>query len=208
MRGFLFFISLFLLLFSLESCYKEEIIFNVEPNNSLDLPLILRINNRDCAFDYNQNTLRYPIKKDSISNFEAFIEFQDYSEVIFNNQSLKNNLINNLGEIRINKQYEIKIITNNTVKVLKLKFTNLPIVQIITSSRIYDDPKSLARFVIHSPDKSTISSYIGIELRGGWETLQFPKKSFSFSFLNGNFLNDMTDYSVFDFEQNTDWILD
>ena len=104
MRSFLFFISLFLLLFSLESCYKEEVIFNVEANNSLELPLILRINNKDCAFDYSQNTLRYTIEKDSIINFEAFIEFQDYSEVIFNNQSLKNNLINNLGEIRINKQ--------------------------------------------------------------------------------------------------------
>jgi len=208
MRGFLFFISLFLLLFSLESCYKEEVIFDVESNNSLELPLILRINNKDCAYDYNQNTLRYPIQKDSIISFEAFIEFQDYSEVIFNNQSLKNNLINNLGDIRINKQYEIKIITNNTVKILKLVFTNLPIVQIITPSRIYDDPKSLARFVIHLPTKSTISSYIGIEQRGGWETLQLPKKSYSFSFLNSNFLNDITDYSVFDLEQNTYWILD
>jgi len=208
MRGFLFFISLFLLLFSLESCYKEEVIFDVESNNSLELPLILRINNKDCAFDYNKNTLRYSIQEDSIISFEAFIEFQDYSEVIFSNQSLKNNLINNLGDIRINKQYEIRIITNNTVKILNLVFTNLPIVQIITPSRIYDDPKCLARFVIHSPNKSTISSYIGIEQRGGWASLQLPKKSYSFSFLNSNSLNDMTDYSLFDLEKNTDWILD
>ena len=208
MRSFLFFISLFLLLFSLESCYKEEVIFNVEANNSLELPLILRINNKDCAFDYTQNTLRYPIEKDSIINFEAFIEFQDYSEVVFNNQSLKNNLINNLGEIRINKQYEINISTNNTVKVLKLIFTNLPIVQLITPSRIYDEPKSLARFVINFPNQNTISSYVGIEQRGGWETLQLPKKSYSFSFLNSTFLDEKTPYSVFDLEQNTDWVLD
>ena len=208
MRKILFLMSLSLLLFSLESCYKEEVIFNVDPNNSLELPLILRINNQDCAFDYTRNTLRYPIEKDSMINFEAFIEFQDYSEVFFNNQSLKNNWINNLGEIRVNKQYEIKIITNNTVKVLKLIFTNLPIVQLITPSRIYDEPKSLARFVINYPNQSTTSSYIGIEQRGGWATLQLPKKSYSLSFLNSTFLDDKRSYSVFDLEQNTDWMLD
>ena len=113
-----------------------------------------------------------------------------------------------MGEIRTNKQYEIKISTNNTVKVLKLIFTNLPIVQLITPSRIYDEPKSLARFVINFPNQNTISSYVGIEQRGGWETLQLPKKSYSFSFLNSTFLDEKTPYSLFDLEQNTDWVLD
>ncbi len=208
MKKVLFLISILSLLCILESCYKEEVIFNANSNNSLELPLILSINSKYCAFDFNQNTLRYSIEQDSITSFKAFIEFQDYSEVSFNNQLLENNQVNDLGKIKINKNYEVKLITNNTVKVLNLIFTNLPIVQLVTPSKIYDEPKSLARFIINQPNKNTISSYIGIEQRGGWATLQLPKKSYSFSFLNSNFLDDRTSFSVFYAEQNTDWILD
>ena len=86
MRYFETIISSILIIMCFESCYKEEIIFNAEPNNLLELPLILRINHKDCSFDYNQNSLRYSVAEEVIPKFEVFIEFQEYSVIFFENQ--------------------------------------------------------------------------------------------------------------------------
>ena len=159
----IFFLSIFLI-FSFESCYKEQIIFNSDPNNFLELDLILRINNKDCAFDQHTNTLRYPIEDDIIENFEAFIEFQEYSEIYFKDSLLINNSINDLGNIEINKDYKLSIITNGIAHEFDLQFTNLPIMQIITHNTILDEPKVLAKLIINYPSTITnrMTSYIGI----------------------------------------------
>ena len=75
--------------------------------------------------------------------------------------------MNNLGDIEINKNYDLTINIKNTTYDLNIQFTNLPIIQIITPNQIYDEPKVLARIIINYPDEieSEISSYIGIEYR-------------------------------------------
>lgn len=191
-----------------ESCYKEEVIFNSEPNSLLELPLILRINKKDCALDYNTASLRYPISEDKIPGFEALIEFQDYSVIYFEDQLLVNNKINNLGDIEINMPYKVTVITNNLVTELILTFSNLSIIQIILADEIFDDPKSLAKVSVNYSDRKTISSYIGIEQRGGWHTLQLPKKSYNFIFLNSIYTDDKVPASLFNLEKNTEWMLD
>lgn len=210
MRNFEPIIISVLIMIFFESCYKEKILFNSEISNHLELSLILKINNKDCVLDYEHSTLRYPIREDSIVDFEVFIEFQDYSTVYFNGKLLENNQFNNLGDIKINKEYSVKIITNNTTKYLTLKFTNLPIVQIITPNQIYDDPKSLARLIVNYPDinQASVSSYIGIEQRGGYHTLQLQKRSYGFSFLNSIYTDDQIPRSLFNLESNSNWILD
>ena len=191
-----------------ESCYKEEVIFNSEPNSLLELPLILRINEKNCALDYNTGSLRYPISEDKISGFEALIEFQDYSVIYFEDQLLVNNKINDLGDIEINMPYKVTVITNNIVTELILTFSNLPIIQIVLADEIFDDPKSLAKVSVNYADRKTVSSYIGIEQRGGWHTLQLPKKSYNFIFLNSNYTDDKVSTSLFNLEKNTEWMLD
>jgi len=198
-----------LLLLCFTSCYKERVVFDAEPNSSLELPLILKINNKNCSFDSNSKTLRYPIDNESIESFGCLIEFQDYSNIYFKGSLLENNTINNLGDIEVNKDYDLLVITNNTTRELKLKFTRLPIIQIITHNEIVDEPKKIARLIINYPEtaENVITSYVGIEFRG--ETSQsFPKKSMSFSFLNSTFTNDETSKSIFNLPQNSDWGLD
>lgn len=197
-----------LIILCFESCYKEDVIFNTEPNNLLELPLILRMNHKDCSFDYNTNSLRYPISEEVIPQFEIFIEFQDYSVLFFENQLLKNKQINNLGEIKINEEYKIKVVCNNTIKELTLMFINLPIIQIVTPNQIYNDPKSLAKIIMNFPEKEAVISYIGIEQRGGYHTLQLPKRSYNFSFLNSVYTDDITSKSLFNENINSDWMLD
>ena len=192
-----------------QSCYKEEVVYDYELDHSLELPLILRINNKDCGFDLESNTLRYPIENDSIIDFSPLMEFNNNSKIYFNNELLKNQQINNLGNIKINLGYEVEIRTNNQTKQLKLFFTNLPIVQVTTPNQIFDDPKTLARITVNyqNDNEELITSYIGLEYRGA-TSQKYPKKSFGFSFLNSLNTNDEISRTVFDMRNNTDWILD
>ena len=191
------------------SCQKDEVLFNPDPNAELELPMILKINGQQCFFSADQNALRFSISKDSIINYEAFIEFQEYSDISFNDQELHNKVINKLGNIFINKEYEIQVKTNGEVKKLKLTFTNLPIVQVITNSSVYNEPKTLARFNIQYPNSElkSFTSYIGIEYRGASSQF-YDKKSYGFSFLKEPYLSSKTSKSVFAWKKNTDWILD
>lgn len=195
--------------FSFQSCYKEKIFYDSEPGRNLEQVLLLRINNKDCALDIASSQLRYSIQDSAIDNFSAHIKFQNYSEVYFNDKRLKNNQHNILGRIEIDKKYPLRIITGKTTTNFTLSFTSLPIVQIVTTNKILDEPKTLARVYFNYPDfdKPSLSPFIGIEQRGG-STQNYPKKSFGFSFLKNTYLDETVSLSVFDMKSNKDWILD
>ena len=196
-------------IFFFQSCYKEAIIFDGEPNNFLEPNLILKINNKDCAFDSKSNTLRYSIEYDCIGDFEAFIEFQSCSKIYFRDSLLINNHMNNLGAIEVNKDYEISVITNGIEHDMILQFTNLPIIQVLTHNTIIDEPKKLARLIINYPSLSedVLTSYVGIEHKGKASQWN-EKKSFLFSFLNSQRTDDRVSKSIFGLKENSDWWLD
>jgi hypothetical protein len=203
------FLGLLVFVFYVQSCYKEEVVFDSLPDNQLELALILELNGKDCFFDKSSNTLRYAIEKDSIQNFAPYVRFQDYSEITINNISLTNKAINALGKIRINESYAVKIITKGITTQLSLIFTNLPILRIVTPNQIIDEPQKLARLTINYPSDSIpkMTSFIGVDFRGG--SAQFnPKKSYGFSFLNNMDLGSKTSKSLFAWKENEDWILD
>ena len=160
--------------------------------------------------DYDNRILRYSISKSSTSSFQPLVEFPENSQVYLNNILLNNYQINNLGQVYTNIDYPVKIVNNNETHHFTLKFTDLPIVQIITSNTIYDEPKSTARIVVNYPDinQSSISSYIAIEQRGGWNNLSLPKRLYGFSFLSTRYTDDIVSRSLFDLKNNVDWILD
>ena len=192
------------------SCYKEEVIFDANPDDQLRTALILRFNHKDCLLDFDNKSLRYSILNNSITSFQPLVQFQENSQVYFNNILLNNNQINHLGQVYTNVDYPVKIITNNETNHFTLKFTDLPIIQIITSNTIYDEPKSTARIVVNYPNisQSSFSSYIAIEQRGGWNNLSLDKRSYGFSFLSSRYTDDIVSNSLFEFRNNVDWILD
>lgn len=196
-------------LIGLQSCLQEEIVFNSEPNSELELSTILKLNEKECSLDFNENSLRFPIENNVISNFSPFIEFQDYSDIYFEGKALVNNSINNLGSVEINKRYAIEIKTQNTTQQFHLTFTNLPIVQIVTPNKIYDEPKSLAKITVNyaSSNKASDTFFIGIEHRGG-TSQSYQKKSFGFSLKANANLNEDISSSFFNMKINNDWILD
>lgn len=207
---FLYFTIVFVSIFvGLQSCYKEEAVFNSEADCNLELATILRINKKECCFDYAENSLRFPIEDTIIEEFTPFIEFQEYSDVYFEGVKLENKSINNLGKIDVNKSYELIIKSQNVVKKLLLTFTNLPTVQIITPNIIFDEPEAIAKIIINynETDKASDQYYIGLEYRGSTSQL-FPKKSFGFSVKENISLDDKISTSIFDMKKNNDWILD
>lgn len=205
----IYLIPITLILFILQSCYKEEIIFNAEPNRYLELPTIFKINGKACCFDHTENSLRYPIDADRIENFTPLIEFQKYSVVYFEGNILQNASINNLGEIVINKKYSVRIETQNEVQQFSLTFTNIPIVQVITQNTIFDEPKTMAKIIVNYTEynKPSDKFFIGIEFRGG-TSQSYQKKSFGFSLKGSINLDDNISDSFFDMHKNNDWILD
>lgn len=197
------------LMCSFNSCYKEVVVFNAEPNSSLELPTILRINGKECGYDHSRGSLRFPIDNSEISEFSPLIEHQDYSTIYFEGKLLLNGEINNLGTVESNKEYTVLIETSDSSTELVLTFTELPIVQLITPNPIYDDPKTIGRIVVNyaEQDRASDQFMVGLEHRGG-SSLAYEKKSFACSLKGSVDLNDDVSGSFFDMKSNNDWILD
>lgn len=198
---------LIVLMNGFSSCYKEITIFDSEPTNSLHLPVLMKLNGRDCFFDSKSNMLRYSILKDSLSDFSPVVKFANTSEIYFYETKLRNGQINHLGHIQIGKPYPLKIISNGTEKKVSLIFTNLPIVQVIADSPFFDEPKSLVRIHCSDPTcKADFSSYAGIEIRGNFSR-GFDKKSLGFSLWKDRFSTSEYSASLLGGAENSEWIL-
>lgn len=191
------------------ACYKEEIIFAAVPDEQLELPLILGLDHRACFYDASSNSLRYTIERDSVVNFMPHVTFQEYASVEWENKLLNNQTTNNLGTVRVGEVYNVTIITKGNRKELTLSFTTLPTVRIVTPNAIVNEPKCLARLTVNNIDnnRSTTTSFIGIEIRGNISQ-SYPKKSYSFSFLNSLNARDKSSKALFGWEKRENWILD
>lgn len=199
----------FLLAFmlGLSSCYKEITFYDTEPTNTLDLPVLIKLDGKDCFYDSKSNMLRYSISKDSLTDFSPAVKFLNTSEIYFQATKLTNNQVNHLGNVQFGKPYPLKIISNGIEKKMDLIFTNLPIVRVISDSPFYDEPKSLVRMTIGDPNYRTdFSSYAGMEIRGNFSR-GFDKKSLGFSLWKDP--NSTSEYSssLLGIADNCEWIL-
>jgi len=89
----------------------------------------------------------------------------------------------------------------------KLFFTKLPVFSITTSSDIVDDPKVPATLTYTDSSGLVLSSFIGIEYRGGWsQTL--PKKNYDIEFWKDVTGRETVDVQFGNMRSDDDWILD
>jgi hypothetical protein len=87
-----------------------------------------------------------------------------------------------------------------------LYFTPLPIISITATDSIVDEPKILAS-LDYSDDEQTITSNIGIELRGA-SSLSFPKKTYDLEFWEDNTGDETQSFEFGEMRSDDDWILD
>ncbi len=191
------------------SCYKEEMVFTSRPNAQLELALLLSFDDKDCFYDEETKRLRYSITGDSVPNFSPLIRFQEHAAIQINGVPLVNNAVNNLGMVQVKKSYPVRITSHGETETLELSFTTLPMARIVTTNKIVDEPKLLARLTVNyaSPDSAAVSSYVGIEYRGA-SSQKNPKKSYGFTFLKSLAGNTPASKALFGCAPNEDWILD
>ncbi len=201
---------LILCFYSLASCYKEKVTYAPAPNKSLELPLLLRLNHKDCFLEHRYHTLRYSLEPQALASFRPYVQFQDNSTVTFEGKTLQNNAFNDLGNIVYKQPYQVQISREGSEPYqVTLTFTNLPIVRVVTKKEIVDEPKKVAKITVNYPTIHSlpVTSYIGIEHRGG-SALQFDKKSYGFEFLSRADVGSEKSKSLFDLPAQEDWILD
>ena len=139
------------------SCKKQEVVFDLLPNEQLEMPLLLNINGKPAFLDAQNNMFRYALSKNSLVQFAAAVSFDEISEVWIDDKKIVNGGMHHFGDITINKPYKVVFKTNNKDFNFNLYFTNLPIVQVTTLSKIKTDPKSIARINICRPDPNDIN---------------------------------------------------
>lgn len=203
------FLLILLTITVLVSCKKEIVVFDNDPDTQFELPLILKLNDKNCFYDAGNNLLKYSLDQVSLNNFSPVVQFQDFSTVVFEGKQLQNNEPNELGNIELHKVYSLEITTEGQTKKMKLVFTDIPMIQVVTFDKIPNEPKALARMTVNYPEKGSASQvdWIGIEQRGA-SSLSYDKKSYGLTvYANKNTSNPVS-RSYFNFSQNEDWILD
>lgn len=204
-RGFIYFIFIFLLV----SCTKYDVVFDAEANREFELTLILNLNDKDCAFDAENGTLKFSLDESSLNGFNPFVKFQEYSRIWLEGRELNNNAYNSFGDLDYNLPLDLRIETEGEVSNFQLLFTSIPIVQIVTLDEIRNEPKILGKLTLNYPDPLTPKnkSFVGIEIRGR-TTASFAKKSYGFTPLNAKEVGDLKSEQYFDFSSNYKWALD
>lgn len=85
-------------------------------------------------------------------------------------------------------------------------FSQLPIIRIYNQGPIYDDPKVLAEFIMTETDQTTISSFVGIELRGN-TSLWWDKHNYLIEFWTDAQGANTHDVSLLGMRSDDDWNL-
>tara|TARA_B100000508_G_scaffold141077_2_gene146013 strand:+ start:7644 stop:9122 length:1479 start_codon:yes stop_codon:yes gene_type:complete len=203
------YISFLVFLVFLMACQKTEVIYDNIANENLELPLLLRLNRKNCVFDSHNRILKYSIDENSINNFSPYVEFQRHSNITLESIKLTNGTVNNFGNIELNKAYRVIINTGNRTDEFTLFFTKIPTIQIVTANPIINGPKTLSRMILNYPEIRRISenNWTGIEQRGS-SSLRYDKKSFGIKIYSDKSKDSPSSQSYFDFKQNQKWILD
>jgi hypothetical protein len=139
-----------------------------------------------------------------IQNINAYQNIGDHSDVVITLGPKPYSFISTPDSLAYTKSYSIKDISST--KEYTLYFTELPIGIIETENTIVDEPKVSANFT-YSDNEQTVSSNIGIELRGG-NSLFFPKKTYDIEFWKDESGEENRDMQFGELRKDDDWILD
>jgi len=203
-------ICLFLLF---QGCYKD---INTESlKDSLpEAPYrLLQFDNVEGMVDLEEHTIMYTISKDTLLSFSPFTIYLGYDAVQIDGVELKNEEVNELGQVVVNRPYQVIAKQDLQADTFNLIFTTLPLIHIMTLEEIQDEPKILSQIEMHycadgNPDHSpsSFNTFAGIEIRGGSST-KFRKKSYGFELWRDESAKEYA-ASLLGMRFGEDWILD
>lgn len=136
------------------------------------------------------------------SDLEKFSNLGQFTEVSFKMGDQTYRLTSDQEELVTNASYSVNI----GKFYYTLYFTDLPVISISTPNTIVNDPKVWAEFT-YADMEQVMSSYIGIEIRGG-VSQSFPKKTYDFELWQDKTGAKTWSRRFGDLRSDDDWILD
>ena len=162
---------------------------------------ILTINVSDNEFGIDESL---SVIVSRIQNIGDYQDIGNYDEVIITLGENNYSFISNTNSLEYTNSYIIEKV--NTSEQYTIYFTKLPIILIESDNTIVDDPKVLANLV-YTDDEQTVTSNIGIELRGGFSQ-SYPKKTYDIEFWEDEIGDETVDFQFGELREDDDWILD
>ncbi len=205
----LWIISLIPILFS--SCYEEIQLDETDPSDTI--LKVLSVNHIDGFVDEDAKLILFTLPSDTITSFNAYIHFYQFTSISFAGIELQNDEVNDLGEISTGRPYELIAFTQNLRDTFEVVFTPFPLIQISCGEEITDEPKVLCSFKMQyfrntSDDKNIYSftSLAGIEVRGA-TSMRYNKVSYGTELWKNNAREDYS-AALLGMRLSEDWILD
>ena len=150
-----------------------------------DLTAITAINGNNIAYDKNTNTYFYTISKKSLGSTIALkLEFDGNYKYKFKGHTI------NLLKVDFNRTYKVIIYNKNKYYETKIRFTNLPIVNIGVNGAITrDETNSDFTYINSTLLNKVVNSNSTIKVRGQTSS-KFPKKSYKIKMYNKSYSKD------------------
>lgn len=167
-----------------------------------NLTTITAINGTNIAYDKNTNTYFYTISKRSIGSTVALkLEFDGNYKYKFKGHAI------NLVKVDFNRTYKVTIYNKNKYYETKIRFTNLPIVNIGVNSDITrDETNSDFTYINSTLLNKVVNNNSTIKIRGQSSSV-FPKKSYKIKMYNKSYSKDK-DIIMSKFYYGSSFILD
>ena len=139
-----------------------------------------------------------------LQNIDEYQDIGDYNEINIRLGDRNYRFISPPDNLSYTNSYVVEDMMSSDQFVLY--FTPLPIISIETNNIIVDEPKVQAVFT-YSDNEQTLSSNIGIEIRGG-VSQSYPKKTYDIEFWDDEMGNLNVDMKFGQLREDDDWILD
>lgn len=139
-----------------------------------------------------------------LQNIDEYQDIGDYNEINIRLGDRNYRFISPPDNLSYTNSYVVEDMMSSDQFVLY--FTPLPIISIETNNIIVDEPKVQAVFT-YSDNEQTLSSNIGIEIRGG-SSQSYPKKTYDIEFWDDEMGNLNVDMKFGQLREDDDWILD
>lgn len=163
--------------------------------------------------DREEHLLLYTLPSDTIGSFSPYVRFGNYQAIEIDGIVLKENEVNELGEVVLNHPYVVTVRKGKEIDTYQLYFTNLPLLHIYTEAKIPDEPKVLSWVELAYANEKDgagetrlFRSFAGIEIRGRTSAAH-EKKSYGLELWIDRYGKDR-EAPLLGMRYGEDWILD
>ena len=195
-------ISLYYGIFGFSVSYKSVKEIKSERKETTELIKYLKINEIDTVYDKSLDLYYYSIPiENKNKKYVLKLNLEDnFKYKIYNYDT-------NLIDVKYDKEYKIIIYNKNKYQIIKLKFTNLPLVDIETESNITDnETNTIFKYINPSNLDKVVTESAKMKVRGA-TTRWYDKKSYKVEFYNSSYDKEKN-VNIDNFYYGSSFILD